>query len=179
MKLYLIPVGEVEERILEILKSPLKEKFGFEVELEKSIPIPQNSYDPLRKQFNSVPILKKLEEIAPKDAFRVLGILDVDLYTEGLNFIFGQANLSGRLALISIIRLRQEFYGLKPDAKIFRKRVLKEAVHELGHTLGLGHCQNSYCVMHFSNSLRDTDIKGEDFCKTHWEETRRLLRNLR
>jgi len=107
----------------------------------------------------------------------VLGILDVDLYTEGLNFIFGQADLSGRLALISIIRLRQEFYGLKPDEEIFRKRVIKEAVHELGHTLGLRHCHDSYCVMHFSNSLRDTDIKSENFCRIHSEEVKEFLRN--
>ena len=56
------------------------------------------------------------------------------------------------------------FYGLPDDAALFQHRVLKEAIHELGHTLGLSHCGNRRCVMHFSNSLSDTDIKGQDLC---------------
>jgi archaemetzincin len=44
-------------------------------------------------------------------------------------------------------------------------RVIKEAVHELGHALGLTHCEKSRCVMHFSNSLQDTDFKHYMFCE--------------
>jgi archaemetzincin len=50
------------------------------------------------------------------------------------------------------------------DAFIFRERAVKEAVHELGHTFGLGHCPDSSCVMHFSNCLDDTDRKGKEYC---------------
>jgi archaemetzincin len=41
---------------------------------------------------------------------------------------------------------------------------VKEAVHELGHTLGMEHCPDRSCVMYFSNSLADTDRKGEAYC---------------
>jgi archaemetzincin len=61
-------------------------------------------------------------------------------------------------------RLRQEFYGLNTNKSLFYQRIIKEAVHELGHAFGLKHCNNPMCVMHFSNSLPDTDIKQNSFC---------------
>jgi archaemetzincin len=68
------------------------------------------------------------------------------------------------MSAIYLPRLRQEFYGLKPDEPLFHQRIIKEAVHELGHAFGLEHCNNQMCVMHFSNSLTDTDIKQNSFC---------------
>ncbi len=88
----------------------------------------------------------------------------MDLYTRGLNFVFGQARLGGREAVISLARLHQSFYGLPEDEELLLERSLKEAVHELGHTWGLAHCPDHLCVMHFSNSLRDTDVKTARFC---------------
>jgi archaemetzincin len=93
---------------------------------------------------------------------RILGIVDLDLYVPRLNFVFGEA--SQRVAIISLTRLRDEFYHLPKDESLFRKRVLTEAVHELGHTYGLEHCRIPQCVMFFSKSLIDTDTKGPDFC---------------
>jgi archaemetzincin len=95
---------------------------------------------------------------------RVIGLADVDCYTSGLNFIFGLATLGGPAAIVALPRLRQSFYGLPEDADLFRERALKEVVHELGHTWGLSHCPDSRCVMHFSNTLHDTDVKGARFC---------------
>jgi archaemetzincin len=93
---------------------------------------------------------------------RILGIIDHDLYLPQLNFVFGIA--SERASVISITRLRQEFYGLVQNRTLFYQRVVTEAVHELGHTYGLAHCRNSDCVMFFSNTLADTDRKGPNFC---------------
>ena len=94
---------------------------------------------------------------------KILGIIDQDLYVPKLNFVFGEA--SRRVAIISLTRLRNEFYSLPKDQTLFRKRVLTEAVHELGHTYGLEHCRNPHCVMFSSKSLIDTDLKGPDFCE--------------
>jgi archaemetzincin len=95
---------------------------------------------------------------------RVLAVVDVDLYATGLNFIFGQADTVAGTAVISLYQLRQEYYGMLPNEKLFWDRAVKEAVHELGHTFSLDHCQNEKCVMHFSNSLADTDWKQAAFC---------------
>jgi archaemetzincin len=94
----------------------------------------------------------------------ILGICNFDAYSSGLNFIFGQASLTGGVAGIYLPRLRQEFYGLGADISVFIERVLKEATHEVGHTFGLVHCPKQSCVMHFSNSLVDTDRKAKNFC---------------
>lgn len=80
-----------------------------------------------------------------------------------MNFVFGEAELNGKRAIISLYRLKPEFYGSKDD-DLFFQRVLKEAVHELGHVLGLVHCKNPKCVMHFSNSILDTDFKEWRYC---------------
>jgi len=163
--IYLQPMGEIETKILQNIKSHLEEEFKIEVKIAPTINLPNYAYHPQRKQYHSTTILRKLEEIFPHDASRVLGIVDVDLYVPQLNFVFGEANSVTKVAVISLCRLHQEYYGLTPENKIFILRAIKEGVHELGHTYGLGHCKNKRCVMFFSNSLIDTDIKSYNFCK--------------
>ena len=95
---------------------------------------------------------------------KCLGIVDLDLYSPGLNFIFGEADINSGVAIISLCRLRQECYGLPQDEGLLIDRTIKEAVHELGHTYHLSHCGDTKSVMHFSNNLADTDIKSASFC---------------
>ena len=106
-----------------------------------------------------------LEKLKPSKEIKILVICDIDAYSGDLNFVFGEAYKGGRVAAIYFPRLRQEFYGLEPNKLLFHERIVKEAIHELGHTFGLFHCNNNkLCVMHFSNSLYDTDIKEKRFC---------------
>ena len=97
---------------------------------------------------------------------KLLALCNFDAYSNGLNFVFGQAHMNGKVAAVYLPRLRQEFYGLEENENLFLQRVLKEAVHEIGHAFGVGHCPISRCVMHFSNSISDTDAKAKDFCQT-------------
>lgn len=106
-----------------------------------------------------------MQKLDLEEAEKVLGVVDRDLYTPGLSFVFGQASLGGKACLIALARLRQEFYGLPEDEKLFYSRAVNEAVHERSHSFGLDHCKDPRCVMHFSNSLADTDYKGKDSCK--------------
>jgi len=120
------------------------------------------AYNPERKQYFSSKLLAFLEKVEREE--RVVGIADVDLYVPRLNFVFGEADIVSGKAIVSLFRLRQEYYGLAPDEALFLQRANKEIVHELGHTFGLGHCSDNKCVMHFSNSLADTDLKEAHFC---------------
>lgn len=159
----LVPIGQIDKELLEWLRTELSKTFGKRVEIGGGMPHPDYAYHPRRNQYLSTAILM---EIGKKKEYReyekVLGVVDCDLYVPELNFVFGEA--SPKVALISLIRLRQEFYGLPPNPFLFQRRVLTEAVHELGHTYGLRHCPNPHCVMHFSNTLSDTDRKGPEFC---------------
>jgi len=162
-------VGDVDRKILEFLRDLLGKLFG-ECEILNPIEIPMESYNPLRGQFNSTSILQALPDVCDV----VLGVTDVDLYADNLNFVFGEAELFGRKALISIRRLRQEFYGLARNEELLKIRTLKEAVHEIGHVLGLKHCKGR-CVMRFSNSIFEVDMKDWWFC----EDCLRKLKGLK
>lgn len=133
--------------------------------IDEQIPLPEKAFDEARKQHRSDVILRKVRSYAEKSLFdRVLGVADVDVFVSRLNFVFGQADYDGKAALISLWRLRPEYYGDLPNEQLFHERSVKEAVHELGHTLGLEHCSNVFCVMHFSNSIYETDVKHSLFC---------------
>jgi archaemetzincin len=163
-KIIIVPIGEVDGRILEDLEQSLGEIFGKEVSMGPTLNSPDYAYNGRRKQYFSSAILLKLREVERGVGDRLLGVADLDLYVPSLNFVFGEADVENRLAVMSLRRLSQEFYSLSEDMDRFKERILKEAVHELGHTYGLGHCSNPLCVMHFSNSLLDTDIKKASFC---------------
>jgi len=163
VRIALIPIGKVDSSILESIGAALSDEFDASVTTESPLAHPAYAFNPERGQYLSHSILAQLSSLdIPGD--KLLGVVDLDLYTPDLNFVFGQASMGGRAALIALPRLRPEFYGHPPNEALFQERAIKEAVHELGHTLGLGHCSQRTCVMHFSNSLADTDLKGKDFC---------------
>ena len=161
-KIYILPLGEIDEEVIQNLKNKLPEVFSLEVEVYNPKKIPLSSFNPKRRQYHSSLILEELS----KDKLKgyTLAVCDVDLYVEGLNFVFGEANPFNKICIISLTRLKQEYYGLPKDNNLFLLRSLKEAVHELGHVFGISHCANPKCVMHFSNSLLDTDRKDFNFC---------------
>jgi archaemetzincin len=163
MSLLLVPVGGVDPKVMEFLKRDLNKVFQQQVMIGKGMPEPGYAFNKKRNQYLSTAILNAIMEQKEYTAYeKILAIVDHDLYVPELNFVFGEAGQ--KVAVISLTRLRQEFYRLPQDQNLFYKRALTEAVHELGHTYGLGHCRNLHCVMFFSNSLMDTDRKGPEFC---------------
>jgi len=133
---------------------------------ERVMVVPQDAYDVGRRQFSSSSILSRICDCVESFGVdRVLGVTDVDLFVSGFNFVFGEAECPGKAAVISLFRLRPEFYGCSSDSGLLVERSVKEAVHEVGHTLGLMHCRDPLCVMFFSNNIDDTDCKRGVFCE--------------
>ena len=173
MTIYLLPLGDQHVPLLDAISKAVDGAFGLPASRLPPAPVPEYAYNETRGQYHSTTILKALAAHVPKDALRLLAIANVDLYVPDLNFVFGEAAVDGRVCVISLYRLRPEFHGEPTDEPLFTERAVKEAVHELGHTFGLRHCPDPHCVMHFSNSIRDTDRKSSEFC----EETSKRLRS--
>jgi len=165
VKITLRLLGDTGDEIMEKLKDGVGSIFHCPVEIKAGFSDLTQAYNAERKQYHSSKLLTSLNESErPKTDERVVGVTDVDLYVPRLNFVFGEADVISGTAIISLCRLREEYYGLAPDEALFIERATKEIVHELGHTFGLRHCPKNKCVMHFSNSLADTDLKEAHFC---------------
>jgi len=156
------PLEQIDQEVLQELKGRLEKAFGCPVEIEPQTTELAHAYNSSRKQYLYPTLLSTI--VASERGEKALGIVDVDLYVPGLNFVFGEADMSSGVAIISLFRLRQERHALPPNKELFLERAAKEAIHELGHTYGLGHCDNGRCIMYFSNSLMDTDKKQAAFC---------------
>ena len=160
----LLPIGEADTGLLGRLGPALEEEFGGLCEILGGKLDPEPSLHPERQQYFSTDILSRMRPYLAPDSGRLLGVTSLDLYIPILTFVFGEAQLDGPCAVVSTYRLRQEFYGLPPDRELLQARLVKEAVHELGHTLGLVHCDDYQCAMATSHSVELIDLKSGSLC---------------
>jgi len=162
-EIQILPLGVVPAGMLGDLRAGLERIFGGRVEILPAESPPAQAFNASRQQYSSTEILAALARRAPPEA-RLLAVIHSDLYIPVLTFVFGEAQLEGVCAVVSTWRLRQDFYGLPADAALLGARLLKEAVHELGHTFGLLHCDDYQCVMASSHAVEWVDLKGSTFC---------------
>jgi archaemetzincin len=160
----LVPVGRVERGHLDSLAQGLASRLRVACRIRPDGLNGEFAYNPVRGQYHSTEILKRLLQDPHAESWRILGVTDVDLYIPILTFVFGEAQLGDTGALVSTHRLRPEFYGLPQDPGLVQERLLKEALHELGHTFGLRHCPDYLCVMSASHAVERIDLKQADFC---------------
>lgn len=165
-KIYLVPMGNIDTDIVQSASLSLWHTFGLEVIQISQLEIPPYSYDEKRKQYSSIEILRMLHKTMPKEAFRVLALIDKDLFIPVLSFVYGHAQFEGKVGIVSIARLRQEFYGFRGDKKLLTIRMLKEITHETGHLFGLTHCNDTTCPMTLSTNIRALDKKGVSLCES-------------
>ena len=123
------------------------------------------AHNPARGQYHSTAILERLQAVGSNGKSRLLGVTAVDLFVPIFTFVFGEGQVGGNCALASLYRLSEEHYGLPSDEAKLRERLTKEAVHELGHTFGLRHCEDWQCVMASSHSVELVDVKSAEFCR--------------
>lgn len=173
----IVPFGEVPKTLLDFLKEELGFRFGTEVRLADTEPIPEGAFDRHRNQYRSSLFLRRLEDERQdadrQETERRIGIVDADLYNPESDGVLGEADPVDRVAVVSVAGFHPASEVLPEEDPRFRVRVLKEAVHELGHTYQLDHCDNSKCVMYSSNVLNDLDQKSADFCMAHQSKLKR------
>ena len=164
----LLPFGSVPAELLAELRGGLSREFLVRCDVLPPEPEAQFAFNVTRQQYLSTEILAHMVKRRTPEANRILGVTLADLYIPILTFVFGEAQLQGSCALVSAHRLRQEFYGLPPNRTVFHERLLKEATHELGHTLSLAHCEDYQCVMSPSHGVERIDLKSTHFCTSCW-----------
>jgi archaemetzincin len=160
----LVRVGTIDLSLVENLQSAIPQSLHVACRILPLQLDPSAAYHAERGQFHSSEILQRIESLVRPGDWRLLAIADVDLYIPILKYVFGEAQMGGPCAVVSTFRLRQEFYGLERDDALLNQRLLKECVHELGHTLDLGHCQDYRCVMASSHAVERIDLRQSSLC---------------
>jgi len=160
------PVGDLDldSEFLHELCDKISEIFGCETEIMPLLKEIDFARDPVRDQHHSTLLLERLSALAPHRVLKVLAITTVDLFIPVLTYVYGEAQLGGKSSIISTYRL-QETHSAKVTPATYQCRILKEAIHELGHTFGLRHCPNESCIMHYCRKIQDVDRKSTELCR--------------
>jgi archaemetzincin len=167
MILRLVPVGEVPTFILNFIREEL-EGLSIECRLMDKIAIPKEAFYKMRSQYDAKIVMDILSNNAEARfidrSMPTMLITNYDLFYGSSSFIFGLEYPARSCSIISLARLRPEFYGEHPATGVLAERTMKEVMHELGHHICMDHCQNSKCVMSMSSSVKEIDKKDKDFC---------------
>jgi len=174
-------------RVLQVvtLDSWLPRAYALEAQhaLEQALPIGvslQNpsidikpAFDEARGQYNALVLLDILSASPRPTGGRVLGLTTHDLFIPMLAHVFGQGELAGVAAVVSVARFDDRLYGLPDNPVALVERLAKEAIHEVGHICGLVHCTRVGCVMHSSTDVDDIGLKGDRYCEACLSHVRR------
>ena len=167
----LIPIGRIDQLAVSIVAANLQAIIGLNTDVVESRPDPEYAFLPQRQQFDALKIIKQLSKETHGPSFK-LGVTELDICTPILTFVYGESQLGGKIALISLNRLQDG------GIELTYERAAKIGVHEVGHILGLEHCWEVRCLMHFSRNIEQLDSLPLQFCSACEFETARRIRNL-
>ena len=160
----LLPVGRIDVARFEFLREPLIQIFQRPVEIGARLPVPKYAFNPTRNQYHSAAIMKRVESNRLAEWDAAIGVSGEDLFVPEVPFVFGEADRSTRSALLSLARLKADSGTLEMRDEMLRKRLVSEAIHQVGLLRGLAHCPNNRCVMFYAASVAEIDKRGQNLC---------------
>jgi archaemetzincin len=159
-----LPLGLIDEDVLRVVADSLQGLLRLPVDLLNTVPLPPESFMESRNQYNAMTILKYLDQNHSHKALKTLAVTSRDLANPILTYVYGEAYMGGSAAVMSCARLSISGTGRLASREQFLDRVVKVAIHEVGHTFSIPHCHNGRCVMRASNNLPDLDEKLNYLC---------------
>ncbi|MGF1511341.1 MAG: peptidase M54 [Myxococcota bacterium] len=160
----LLPVGRIDTSHFECVRRPLAEVFGRSVVVGLRLPVPKYAFNPTRGQYHSAAIMKRVEGARQEDWDAAIGVSREDLFVPEVPFVFGEADRSTRTALLSLARLKPDSGSLEAREELLERRLISEAIHQVGLLRGLAHCPNNRCVMFYAASVAEIDKRGASLC---------------
>ena len=158
------PIGDVTPELLVPIREEIERIYEYPTKLMVLLDDLEFAFNTNRNQYHSTPILEKLADKAPAGAIKVLAVVEVDLFIPILTHVYGEAQLGGKACIVSTIRLNDGRSYLNMQEP-FLGRIVKEAIHELGHTFNLHHCREHTCLMHYCRNEQDVDRKSDQLCR--------------
>jgi archaemetzincin len=158
------PIGDFTSDLVDPIREEIKGIYGYPTEVLPLLDDLEFAFHPTRNQHHSTAILDQLALKAPKEAIKVLAITQVDLFIPILTHVYGEAQLGGKACIVSTIRLNEGHNSMNTQEPFF-SRIVKEAIHELGHTFKLRHCREHTCLMHYCRNESDVDRKSDQLCR--------------
>ncbi|HVI74673.1 MAG TPA: archaemetzincin [Anaeromyxobacteraceae bacterium] len=159
-----LAVGTVQRPMLAEVGAALTHTFGPASHLGPAQTAPVYAFNKDRQQYHSTAVLRRLAQLKEAALGPVLAVTDVDLFVPDAPFVFGEADRDARTAIVSLCRLGHGPDGRPAEPERLRRRLQAESIHELGHLLGLSHCQDARCAMFLSHKPSDSDRKGAGLC---------------
>jgi len=163
-KILISPIGDFDPTIISEISGQIHRIFGYSTEVVPMLTDLSFAYHTGRKQYHSTPILVKLETFAPPEFLKILAITRVDLFIPILTYVFGEAQLGGKSCIVSTCRLNEDNWSVEPE-RLFKARIVKEAIHELGHTFNLRHCKSNDCIMNYCRGIEEVDLRTDQLCR--------------
>ena len=163
-KIIISPIQNIDVCNYQLLGQEIHRTFGFQTEIKSLLQDVNFAYNLTRDQYHSTAILEKLASTSPSQAIKVAAITNKDLFIPILTHVYGEAQIAGKACIVSTFRL-QEGLSVATIEKEFENRIVKEVLHELGHTFNLRHCNDKSCIMHYCRSIRDVDRKSDQLCR--------------
>ncbi|MBF0117616.1 MAG: hypothetical protein HQK79_02180 [Desulfobacterales bacterium] len=161
----LSPIGNWgDTSFLTYIIKEIERVFGYPSKISVLIDNIDFAFNSTRNQYHSTPILQKFSSLSPPNIMKILSLTDVDLFIPILTYVYGEAELGGKSAILSTYRLKEELPPQNRD-EVYLFRLIKESLHELGHTFNLRHCRDSKCLMHYARNIRDVDNKTDNLCR--------------
>ncbi|MDJ0985025.1 MAG: archaemetzincin [Desulfobacterales bacterium] len=158
------PIGDFSPELLDRISAEIQRIYAFSTDVRSLLTDIEFAYHPNRKQYHSTPIIEELARNTPQGAIKVLALVQVDLFIPILTHVYGEAQLGGKACVVSTMRLNDGHRSLN-TREPYLSRILKEAIHELGHTFKLRHCREHTCLMHYCRNEGDVDRKSDQLCR--------------